>query len=57
MVFMVHLRVTIGLIDEEYPDGVGLELSRTKLPKFEIAKKTGHAALEAIEEQTLSISS
>jgi hypothetical protein len=52
---MVHLRVTISLIDEEYPDGVGVELSRTELPKFEIAKKPGRGTLEAIEEQTLSI--
>ncbi len=52
---MVHLRVTISLIDEDYPDCVGVELSRTELPKFEIATKTGRATLEGIEEQTLSI--
>jgi hypothetical protein len=52
---MVHLRVTISLIDEDYPDGVGVELSRTELPKFEITTKTDRVTLEDIEEQTLSI--
>ena len=51
---MVHLRVTISLIDEEFPDTGAVELSRTDLPKFEIATKTARTTLEAIEEQTLN---
>lgn len=51
---MVHLRVTISLIDEDFPDAAEVELSRTELPKFKIKKASARETLEAIEEQTLN---
>lgn len=51
---MVHLRVTISLIDEDFPDAAEVELSRTDLPKYEIKQASVRETLEAIEEQTLN---
>ncbi len=51
---MTHLRVTISLIDEDFPDAAEIELSRTDLPNFEIKKASARETLEAIEEQTLN---